>query len=52
MTQLNISAPDALDLDRAQKLANLQAEIDNGLASPPSQRSLDEIVDEGFHRIA
>lgn len=38
------------DQDEAMKLATLQAAIDEGLASPPSQRSLDDIFAEGLRR--
>lgn len=40
------------DKEQAERTARLQADIDEGLASPPSKRSLDEIVAEGFRRVA
>jgi antitoxin ParD1/3/4 len=40
------------DKEQAERDARLQAAIDDGLASPPSTRSLDEIIAEGFKRVA
>jgi antitoxin ParD1/3/4 len=40
------------DKELTERLARLQQAIDEGLSSPPSKRSLDEIVAEGFKRVA
>jgi antitoxin ParD1/3/4 len=40
------------DKEQAERIARLQAAIDEGLESPPSKRSLDEIFAEGFKRVA
>ncbi|MEQ1494912.1 MAG: type II toxin-antitoxin system ParD family antitoxin [Novosphingobium sp.] len=40
------------DKEQTERLARLQSAIDEGLSTPPSKRSLDEIVAEGFKRVA
>jgi antitoxin ParD1/3/4 len=40
------------DQDYSMKLSRLQAAIDEGLASPPTGKSIDDIVEEGFARVA
>ena len=38
--------------DYVTKLERLQAAIDEGLASPPSAATIDEIIEQGFARLA
>jgi antitoxin ParD1/3/4 len=40
------------DKEQADRAAHLQAAIDEGLATPPAKRTLDEIIAEGFKRVA
>lgn len=38
--------------DYTTKLERLQAAIDDGLASPPADDSLEDIIEQGFTRLA
>jgi antitoxin ParD1/3/4 len=40
------------DQDDAVRLAALKAAIDEGLASPPTGKTMDDIIAEGFARVA